>query len=155
MLIVPKKKNECFPSCLRLVIDTNLVFSAVVFSSEKLSFLRRAWQNPLVEPLVSRVTAEEFLRVLTYPKFKLSLPDQRELVVDYLPYCTVVPLPESLPLETFTCRDPFDLPFLHLAAAGKAEVLLTGDSDLLSLNGTFVCSIVTADHFRGVIDTRA
>ena len=143
------------PRRLRLVIDTNLVFSAAVFSGEKLAFLRRAWQNPLVEPLVSRVTAEEFLRVLTYPKFKLSLPDQRELVADYLPYCTVVPLPESPPLETFDCRDPFDLPFLHLAAAGKAEVLLTGDSDLLSLNGTFVCSIVTADHFRGVIDTRA
>ncbi len=89
------------------------------------------------------------------PKDELSLPDQRELVADYLPYCTVVPLPESPPLETFDCRDPFDLPFLHLAAAGKAEVLLTGDSDLLSLNGTFVCSIVTADHFRGVIDTRA
>jgi predicted nucleic acid-binding protein len=33
------------------------------------------------------------------------------------------------------CRDPHDLPFLHLAVAGAAQAMVTGDQDLLALNG--------------------
>ena len=31
------------------------------------------------------------------------------------------------------CREPHDLPFLHLATAGKADALVSGDGDLLAL----------------------
>jgi predicted nucleic acid-binding protein len=51
------------------------------------------------------------------------------------------------PPATPACRDPFDLPFLQLAVAGKAAYLITGDQDLLSLAGRFVCPIITADQF--------
>ncbi|WP_232077533.1 hypothetical protein [Variovorax sp. PBL-E5] len=44
------------------------------------------------------------------------------------------------------CRDPFDLPFLQLAAAGKA-VLVTGDRDLLVLAGATTFPIVGIEAF--------
>ena len=44
-------------------------------------------------------------------------------------------------------RDPFDVPFLHLALAGKAKVFVTGDQDLLALSDRFACPILTADQF--------
>ncbi len=66
----------------RVVIDTNLVLSALVFAQGRLIPLRRAWQNQQVEPLVSKVTAAELIRVLNYPKFKLSALDQQELLAD-------------------------------------------------------------------------
>ena len=43
----------------RVVIDTNLVLSALVFANGRLTPLRQAWQARRVQPLVSRVTADE------------------------------------------------------------------------------------------------
>jgi putative PIN family toxin of toxin-antitoxin system len=130
----------------RVVIDTNLVLSALVFAQGRLSPLRLAWQGRRCQPLVSTVPAAELIRVLAYPKFKLSAADQQELLADYLPYCTTVRMPSKLP-ATPDCRDKFDLPFLQLAVTGKADFLVSGDQDLLSLDGKFVCPIITADQF--------
>ena len=59
---------------------------------------------------------------------------QQELLADYLPYTLVIKVPEPPPTVP-SCRDLFDLPFLHLATAGKADALVTGDADLLVLAG--------------------
>lgn len=130
----------------RVVIDTNLVLSALVFAQGRLAPLRLAWQGTLCQPLVSSVTAAELIRVLAYPKFKLSAEEQQELLADYLPYCTTVRMPAKPP-ATPECRDKFDLPFLQLAVAGKADYLVSGDRDLLSLADQFSCPILTADQF--------
>lgn len=135
----------------RVVIDTNLVLSALVFAQGRLMLLRHAWQGAHCQPLVSSVTAAELLRVLAYPKFKLSAADQHELLADYLPYCATVRMPARLP-ATPACRDPFDLPFLQLAIEGKAEYLVTGDQDLLILANQFACPIITADQFMKALN---
>lgn len=129
-----------------VVIDTNLVLSALVFAHGRLTPLRRAWQEQRILPLVSRVTAAELIRVLAYPKFKLAPEEQQELLADYLPYCKTVQIPAPPP-QTPPCRDAFDVPFLQLALAGKAKALVTGDQDLLDLAGSFACPIVTAERF--------
>jgi uncharacterized protein len=134
-----------------IVIDTNLVLSALVFAQGRLSPLRHAWQGTHCQPLVSSATAAELLRVLAYPKFKLTAAEQQELLADYLPYCATVRMPAKPP-RTPACRDPFDLPFLQLAVAGKAKYLVTGDQDLLSLAGRFVCPIITADQFMKTLN---
>lgn len=130
----------------RVVIDTNLVLSALVFSGGQLDALRHAWQKQLCIPLVSKYTASELMRVLAYPKFKLAPAEQSELLADYLPYCEAVSLPAKAP-KTLHCRDVNDIPFLHLAVVGKADILISGDEDLLSLADSFVCPIVTAKDF--------
>jgi predicted nucleic acid-binding protein len=55
------------------------------------------------------------------------------------------------PPKTPPCRDPFDIPFLQLAIVGKADHLVTGDKDLLSLADTFARSIITAEQFLGLL----
>ncbi|MBE7422762.1 MAG: putative toxin-antitoxin system toxin component, PIN family [Zoogloeaceae bacterium] len=130
----------------RVVIDTNLVLSALVFAEGRLTPLRQAWQARRIRPLVSRVTAAELIRVLAYPKFRLTPEEQRELLADYLPCCETVRIPNPPP-KTPACRDPFDVPFLQLALAGKAKALVTGDRDLLSLARGFACPILSADQF--------
>ncbi len=134
----------------RVVIDTNLVLSALVFAQGRLTPLRHAWQGQRCQPLLSKATAAELIRVLAYPKFKLTADEQQELLADYLPWCTTVRIPNPPP-KTPLCRDPYDLPFLQLAVAGKAEYLVSGDQDLLSLAGRFVCPIISADQFIEVI----
>jgi predicted nucleic acid-binding protein len=76
------------------------------------------------------------------PKFQLSPGEKQELLADYLPYCATVRMPTKLP-ATPRCGDPDDLPFLHLAVVGKADALVSGDKDLLDLDGQFICPILT------------
>lgn len=130
----------------RVVIDTNLVLSALVFSGGQLDVLRHAWQKKVCIPLVSKHTVSELIRVLAYPKFKLSPAEQRELLADYLPYCETISLPNEAP-TTLQCRDVNDIPFLHLALVAKADCLVSGDEDLLCMASEFVCPIVTAKDF--------
>src|SRR5437899_281292 len=121
-------------SAPRVVLDTNVVLSALLFANGRLAPLRAAWQREAFHPLASAATTEELVRALTYSKFKLTPADQRELLGDYLPYCTAVRIPSRMP-KTPRCRDPFDVAFLQLASAGKAVYLVTGDKDLLAVKG--------------------
>ena len=136
----------------RVVIDTNLILSALVFAGGRLAPLRLAWQSQRVLPLVSRTTAAELIRTLTYPKFKLAAHEQEELLADYLPYCKAVRI-LAPPPTTPPCRDAFGVPFLELAVAGKADALVTGDLDLLSLSGSLACPILSADQFLSTLDS--
>lgn len=130
----------------RVVLDTNLVLSALVFGGGTPGALRQGWQQGRFIPLVSSVTTAELIRVLAYPKFKLTPAEQEELLADYLPWCTSVRIPDPPP-ATPKYRDPYDQPFLQLAVAGKASFLVTGDADLHELADEFGCAIVSAAGF--------
>lgn len=123
-------------SPLRVVLDTNVVLSALVFGGGPAGRLRLAWQQDVFLPLASTATARELVRVLGYPKFRLSLQEQEELLADYLPHTHAVRIPQPPP-SVPACRDVMDLPFMQLAAAGSAQVLVSGDRDLLTLTGEF------------------
>lgn len=89
------------------------------------------------------------MRVLSYPKFDLSIQSQRELLSDYLPFCKVVTARRACPEK---CRDPRDQMFLDLAQSGSAEVLVSGDRDLLMLAGKTAFAIESPElyHRRSV-----
>jgi len=135
---------------MRVVLDTNVVLSALVFGVGTAGRLRLAWQQSTFVPLASSATVQELVRVLAYPKFHLSAQEQEELLADYLPYTEVVRIPSPEPWAP-ECRDPLDMPFMHLAVAGKAQVLVSGDRDLLALAVEFKklsgCRIVNLDTF--------
>ncbi|MHB8493259.1 MAG: putative toxin-antitoxin system toxin component, PIN family [Casimicrobiaceae bacterium] len=136
----------------RVVLDTNVVLSALLFAQGRLARLRADWQQEGFHPLASTATIGELMRALTYPKFKLTVDEQHELLADYLPWCTTVSMPKKPP-RTPICRDPFDAPFLQLAIVGKAAFLVTGDDDLLGLASRFCCPIVTAQAFVSLLAT--
>jgi uncharacterized protein len=115
-----------------VVFDTTTVVSALLFAEGRLAWLRRHWQEGACLPLLSQETASELTRVLAYPKFRLSQDDRHELLTEYLPFCEIVEPVESCEVR---CRDNKDQPFLDLAHCGTAEVLVSGDNDLLALAG--------------------
>ena len=135
---------------MRVVLDTNVVVSALVFGGGTAGRLRTAWQAGAFMPLVSTPTAQELVRVLAYPKFRLSAADREELLADYLPYTTTVRIPDPPP-SVLECRDPFDVMFLELALIGKAKILVSGDRDLLALAGQTNFSILALDTFLATI----
>jgi putative PIN family toxin of toxin-antitoxin system len=131
---------------LRVVLDTNVLLSAVLFQQGRLAPLRALWQTQRCVPLLSRVTADELVRVLAYPKFRLSPAEQRELLGDILPWCEVVRMPAKVP-RLPRCRDVDDQIFLAVAAVGKAECLVSGDRDLLALKGKVAFRILSPVEF--------
>ena len=133
-------------SSLRVVLDTNMLLSALLFHAGALFWLRNAWQTDEIHPLSSRETMAELIRVLSYPKFDLTGVEQEQLLADYLPWCetVVVSKPPVMP----RCRDPFDRPFLELALVAQADALVSGDNDLLDLAQVFPVPILTPRAFR-------
>jgi len=87
------------------------------------------------------------MRVLAYPRFALNIDDQGDLLDEYLPCCEIVKIPVPPPVIP-ECRDVFDRPFLELALAGRADALVTGDSDILALSDALAVPILSPAAFR-------
>lgn len=117
---------------MRLVIDTNILISALLSASAPPAQLIDMWRHGRFTLLTCREQLDELRRVTRYPKIKARLPpaiagrlinELRELAV------LVSPLP-----AVDICPDPFDNYLLALALAGEADLLVTGDKrDLLAL----------------------
>ncbi len=129
----------------RVVFDTSTVVSALLFANGRLAWLREHWREGGCAPLISRATAAELARVLRYPEFGLSSDDAGELLADYLPCCEVIELAERC---ASVCRDANDQMFLDLAQSGRADVLISGDRDLLALAGQTMFLIEAPDAYR-------
>ncbi len=142
---------------LRVVLDTNIVLSALVFGAGRLAWARQAWQRRRFVPLVCRDTVDELLRVLAYPKFKLTAQEQQDLLGDFLPHAETIALPAQWPAlfsKLPACRDGKDQIFLVLAQAARADALVSGDADVLALRDAFAGKIWTADELAAALRPR-
>jgi len=131
----------------RVVFDTNVVVSSLLFEKGRLSWLRRIWQAGEVTPLVSKLTVEELLNVLAYPKFRLEKTEREELLADYLPYAEIVKIPSKL-AKLPQCRDPYDQKFIELAITADADILVTGDQDITAMKGLLPIKLMEPEEFR-------
>jgi putative PIN family toxin of toxin-antitoxin system len=129
----------------RVVFDTNVVLSALLFPAGRMAWLRPRWREGGAVPLISPATARELTRVLAYPKFRLSKQYSMELLTMYIPYCESFNPADKCPIE---CRDSKDQPLLDLAQSSKADLLVTGDDDLLALVGQTEFTIETPENYR-------
>lgn len=130
----------------RVVLDTNCLVSALIFSRGRFTWLREAWQAKRFVALASRDTVSELLRVLSYPKFKLRREEQECLLAEFLPYVETVKVdaaPQGLP----DMRDADDIVFLALAAAACADALVSGDGDIQAVRSQFHIPILTVAEF--------
>lgn len=130
----------------RVVLDTNCLVSALIFSRDRFAWLREAWQARRFVALASHDTVSELLRVLAYPKFKLTPTEREALLAEFLPYVETVKIdttPDGLP----DIRDAQDIIFLELAAASRADALVSGDGDIQAVRGKFHIPIMTVAKF--------
>ena len=138
----------------RVVLDTNVVVSALLFERGRLSWLRPAWMAGDFRPLVSHSTAAELLRVLSYSKFHLTNEEIEVLLGDFLPFSEPVEVPVDVQTAIAALPglpDPDDCIFLELAEAGPAEFLVTGDQDLLTVPPPGDYRIISPADFRVIL----
>lgn len=71
---------------IRVVLDTNVLVSALLFEGGRLAWIRQSWQSGRVKPVLAEPTARELLRVLAYPKFQLTPAEIEQLLAELLPW---------------------------------------------------------------------
>lgn len=114
---------------MRLVVDTNILVSALLFRGVA-SQLHARWVAGQLRLIMSPETEAELVRVLAYPTFRLAPETVAALLAsEILPFRDMVPAPAGGAVS----RDPEDDRFLWLARAAGAAALVTGDADLLVL----------------------
>lgn len=129
---------------MRVVLDTNTLISALLFSGTA-SRLVPLWQSRRITILLSGAILQEYLRVLTYPKFHLNEREVRGLIEEeLLPFVETVRATKRLRIVR---RDPEDNKFLECAVAGGADHLVTGDQDLLELETYCGITVLTVGDF--------
>lgn len=75
---------------VRVVLDTNVVISAILFKGE-LSKLLDFWKSGKISPVLSRGTFGELRQALEYPKFALTKTEIKKILEEeVLPYFSVV-----------------------------------------------------------------
>jgi putative PIN family toxin of toxin-antitoxin system len=129
---------------IRVVIDTNVVISALLFGGIP-GKLIKLWKNGRIKPLVSREIIDEYLKVLTYPKFSLS-----EEEINYILYREILPFFEVIAFKqrpVIIKADPSDDKFIRCAQSGKAKVIISGDQHLLSLTSYKEIKILSPSQF--------
>ena len=137
---------------IRAVLDTNVLVSALLFTGPP-SQLVPAWQSGRLRPVLSAEILEEYLRVLAYPKFKLTTTEIRGLIEeDLLPFVATVRTPS---VTVPSLRDPDDLKFIACAKAARVRWLVSGDDDLLSLGAVGSIEIVPAAHFLKLLTRKS
>jgi putative PIN family toxin of toxin-antitoxin system len=127
-----------------LVLDTSVFVAAVLFRGPT-NRLVALWQTGRISVLMSAEVLKEYARVLTNPKFKLSQEEIQALIEqELLPYIRPVKVKKIAPIIP---QDPSDDKFLALAAAGKADYVLSGDNHLLNLRSYAGTHILSPDEF--------
>lgn len=134
---------------MRCVVDTNVFVSAVM---SQLSGPRQAVDKALKDDIVlfSEPTMDELREVLLRSKFDRYVgPEVRGLflaqlegVVEFVSIIQVVR----------ECRDPKDDKFLEVALNGRADLIITGDEDLLAMNPWRGIGIITPMQYLELSD---
>lgn len=131
---------------MRLVVDTNILISALLVEASLSAHLIVLWRQGRFGLLTSAEQLDELMRVTRYPKIRERLaPALAGRLINELRDIAVVL--KNLPTVT-VCRDPYDDYLLAMAVAGSADFLVTGDKrDLLSLKLHEGTKIVTVRDF--------
>lgn len=132
---------------MRCVFDTNAIISAMLSGTSTPGVaLARAYGTG--EILVSIPLMRELHDVVSRPKFdRYVAPGERERFLGLLLRdARLVEITESIRAS----RDPKDDQVLELAVCGRADWIITGDADLLTLDPFRSIRIVTPADFLGL-----
>ena len=128
----------------RVVLDTNVLISgALSNSSPTARCLERATRETRL--IGTYATLRELTAKLLSPRFdRYVARERRELLLMRLaPLIEIVEVVQ----EVRACRDPKDDKFLEAAVNGRADVIVSGDRDLLALHPFRGVSILTPNAF--------
>lgn len=133
---------------MKLVLDTNVLLAAVLADGLCRDLVTKRIRAH--ELLTSERLLDELAEQLR-DRFKVD-PDEVPFLTAYRERATLVAAP---PLPQPVCRDPDDDWVLATAVAGRADVMITGDQDLLVLGQHAGIAILSPRRFLELLDRQA
>jgi uncharacterized protein len=131
---------------VRVVLDTNVLLSALISSKGPPHIIYRAWRAGRFDLVTSDDQLNELRRASRYPKLRSILkPHLVGLMVNNLQRAIVL---DQL-RNDIEADDPFDAFLLAMAADGAADYLVTGDAraGILSRGNFGMTRLVTPSEF--------
>ena len=126
---------------MRLVLDTNVLLTAIMSPSSTCAQILSLWRDRRIAVITAAEQIEEIARVTRYPKIRIRLlPSLAGRLVNRLRDVAI--LVEKLPALDLS-PDPDDNYLLALAEVGQAQFLVTGDKQLLRLKRHKSTRIIT------------
>ena len=132
----------------RVVLDANQFVSAILNQDGPPAKVLNAWREGLFELVISPSIIDEIRKVLNYPrlsKIHKKSPKEIDLFLEDLEIIAFV-APEKLYLSV-VLDHPTDDKYLVAALEGDAKFIVTGDSDLLTIQEYEGVKILTARAF--------
>ena len=129
---------------LKVVVDTNIIVSALLFGGTPARLID-LWQTGAIKPLASKQIIDEYLRIMTYPKFKLS-----EVEINFLLYQQILPYFDIIdvhPGPGIIKKDPENDKFIRCGLAGIAKFIISGDQRLLTLKSNQKTKVLSPAQF--------
>ena len=124
---------------LRVVLDTNVLISALIGEGNEYEFVKKCVQGKFVL-VTSPEILDEFKEVALRPRLGIAAEDVADFIGSLVEVSEVV-----LPTEKVSfARDPNDEKILEAAVEAKSDYIVSGDKDLLSLRSFRSIMIVTA-----------
>jgi len=129
---------------MRVVVDTNVLVSAVLRNRDPNFVIRFVVADPNTEWIASTDILLEYREVLSRPKFKLpaAILDNWFGVLD--DHVVLVPVTVEIDLP----RDRKDAKFLSCAASACAQVFVTGDRDFSDAQKLLDTIIFSVSQFK-------
>jgi len=122
---------------LRVVLDTNVIVSSYVSPRGAPGRIREALSELRFELVLSQQVLDEYRHVLHRPGLARFHGMTAEKIEDQLAkLVAAVRVELATSIESLPVRDPNDAIILEAAVAGGANLIVSGDNDLLVL-GTF------------------
>lgn len=119
---------------MKVVLDTNVLISGLAYPNSIPGRIVAAWDLHTLGLAMSRFQLDEVARVLGYPKIRKLLGWSDARIESFVRQLVLrAEVVEIGGIAAAVPRDPNDTPILATLIAASADVLVTGDSDLLAL----------------------
>jgi len=128
---------------LRVVLDTNVLISAILFGGKPRQILEKAIRGE-IRLCLSEPILEELKGVLQRSKFDYS-PEMIQFILTEL--TAIADFVNPSETINIVAEDPEDNRILECAIAANADYVISGDSHLLKLNKYFNIDILSAAAF--------
>ena len=127
---------------MRIVIDTNVVASAVFFGGRPAELLRMVIRHEH-SAVVTDEIVDEYQATINYLLEKCGGKKLQLSIVPIFSAMEIIPATSKIEI----CRDPDDNKFISCAIDGHCYYVVSGDKDLLSLEQFGNIKIVTVAEF--------
>jgi putative PIN family toxin of toxin-antitoxin system len=136
---------------MRVVIDTNILISATLWSGESDRIIKKA-ENSEIELCLSEEILEEYAEVLKYPEILEKIRDNELEVKMTLAKIKSISIIFNPKLKINDCKDKKDNKILECALESNADFIITYDNHLLEINEFHGTKILNPSAFLSLFN---